>query len=282
MNFFLFKQHLKENYFFKKLKGPELLYTIKNLNIVRFIKNISDINKAKQFAGANVECVICGSKYKVFETWNLGATFENNTCFNCKSHKRHRLQWKYLHDKMDIITTKEKKVVLHFAPEEYFFKLFVNNKNLDYIPCDLNVNKFNKSYKTNIVKKIDITKIPLDNNSVDFILCNHILEHIPDDKIAISELYRVMKKGGCAILQVPIDYNLEKTYEDPSIVSFEEREKAFGQFDHVRLYGRDYPQRLKNFDWEVVVDDYVKQFSQEEIFKYGFDENELIYLCIKN
>ena len=282
MNFFLFKQHLKENYIFKKLKLPELVYYMKNLSIVKNIKNKADSNKAKQFAGEDVECAICGSKYKIFETWILGATVENNTCFNCKSHKRHRLLWKYLYDKTDIITTKENKTVLHFAPEEYFFKLFTNNKNLNYIPCDLDANKFNRLYKTSIVKKIDITQIPLDCNSVDFILCNHVLEHIPDDKMAMSELCRVLKKGGCAILQVPIDYNLEKTYEAPSIVSLEGREKAFGQFDHIRLYGKDYPQKLKNFDWEVIVDDYVKQFSQEEIFKFGFDKNELIYLCIKN
>jgi ubiquinone/menaquinone biosynthesis C-methylase UbiE len=129
--------------------------------------------------------------------------------------------------------------------------------------------------------KADITNIPFEDNSFDIIICNHVLEHIPDDRLAMSELYRVMKKGAWAILQVPIDYNRETTYEDFTITTPEGREKFFGQNDHVRIYGRDYPDRLKSVGFSVMEDDFIKSFSEEEISKFVFTPSELIYFCKK-
>jgi hypothetical protein len=108
-----------------------------------------------------------------------------------------------------------------------------------------------------------------------------VLEHIPDDILAMRELYRVMKKGGWGIFQVPIRQTLEKTYEDFSITDPKEREKAFGQNDHVRWYGQDYKDRLKRVGFNVTEDDYVKKFSPNEIFQFGLKPTELIKYCVK-
>ena len=133
--------------------------------------------------------------------------------------------------------------VLHFAPEAAFLEKFKKLKNISYDTIDLN------SPLANI--KADICDLPLDDESYDFILCNHVLEHIEDDRSAMSEIYRVLKKDGIGILQVPIDNNLEKTYEDSTIVSKKDRTKHFGQYDHVRVYGRDFKDRLKNIGFIV-------------------------------
>ena len=123
--------------------------------------------------------------------------------------------------------------------------------------------------------------MPFESNSVDVVLCSHVLEHIPEDNKAMSEFYRVIKNDGWAILQVPVDYTRAETYEDFSITDPGDREKAFGQHDHVRWYGRDYKNRLANVGFTVTEDDYVKSFSTEELFKFGLMSSELIYHCGK-
>ena len=128
---------------------------------------------------------------------------------------------------------------------------------------------------------MDITALEYPENHFDFILCSHVLEHIPNDTKAISELFRVLKLGGWGILQVPFEIDREKTYEDDSILSPEERKIAFGQYDHVRIYGLDYISRLSNVGFSVIKDLYIKSFNEKELFKYGFLPNEIIYKCYK-
>jgi SAM-dependent methyltransferase len=176
-----------------------------------------------------------------------------------------------------LLFNSDKKIkLLHFAPEKFFFELFSANSNIEYYPCDL----FPEIYNNSVIK-MDITNITFEEGSFDAILCNHVLEHIPEDHVAMAELYRVLKHGGWGIFQVPIDYSREKTYEDFSITDPKEREKAFGQNDHVRWYGRDYKDRLAHAKFNVTEDDYVTRFSQEEIFKYGLFKWEFIYHCKK-
>jgi len=126
---------------------------------------------------------------------------------------------------------------------------------------------------------MDITNIPYEDNSFGVILCSHVLEHIPDDRKAMRELYRVLKPGGWAILQVPIIR--DKTFEDFSITKPEDRERVFGQWDHVRAYGKDYRDRLEKAGFKVRVDDYVKRLGADKIKKYALKENEDIYYCEK-
>ena len=247
--------------------------------ILKIIQNYKKWRKINFIAGDEVLCPICNSKFKFFDSYGI-IKRANAECYNCGSLERHRLLWKYLNEKMDFFKQKRKIKILHFAPENIFYDIFNKNDNFEYIPCDL----FPEKYKydgTNKIRKVNITNIPFNDNYFDFILCNHVLEHIPNDSLAMSELFRVMKKGGYGIFQVPIDYNREVTYEDFKITDAKEREKKFGQSDHVRLYGKDYERRLENAGFNVNVDDFIKKFSTKELFKFGLTPSELIYNCKK-
>ena len=126
------------------------------------------------------------------------------------------------------------------------------------------------------VQHMDITALPFPDGQFDWVICNHVLEHIEEDQKAMSELYRVLKPGGCALLQVPISRKLEITYEDFNIQSPEEREKHFGQNDHVRVYGNDYPKRLKSAGFEV--EEIIPTPSQK---KFGLNPKEVVFICNK-
>lgn len=247
--------------------------------VLKYLYNRKKRKLNRFYKGDCVVCSICNSNYKLFRPYGL-VERQNARCPNCNSLERHRLLWKYLHEKTDLLKLKDSIRILHFAPEVFFYNLFDNMNNIDYVPCDLFPEKYNFHGKAK-VHKIDITNITYPDNSFDFILCNHVLEHILDDKLAISELYRVMKKGGQGIFQVPVIYSMEHTYEDHSLTTPKERLKAFGQEDHVRRYGRDYISRLKVPGFEVIEDDFVKTFSKNELFKFGFEEHEFIYICKK-
>ncbi len=126
---------------------------------------------------------------------------------------------------------------------------------------------------------MDITDIHLPDHSFDVIICNHVMEHIPDDTQAMSELYRVMKPGGWAILQTPISG--DTTFEDPTVQSPEERQRLFGQRDHVRIYGRDYEDRLRSVGFTVNVDGYVRSLDPVIVSSSGLDADEDIYYCAR-
>lgn len=224
------------------------------------------------YRGHNVSCPVCGKSYKTFLPYGYGKGIrDNRLCPGCLTLERHRLLWLFLKKKTNLFTGKLK--FLHIAPEQPFYKKFKKMQNLEYITADL------ESPIADV--KMDIQKMPFDDNSFDVVICNHVLEHVDDDRQAMREVYRVLKKGGWAILQVPIDYNREHTYEDPNITSPEEREKHFGQYDHRRVHGKDYGKRLAEAGFEVIEDDFVKTFSQEEIDRYRLDKNEIIYFNIK-
>jgi SAM-dependent methyltransferase len=229
--------------------------------------------------GDRVVCAICNSKFNEFGKFGL-IPRKNAMCHTCGSLERHRLLWIYLNEKTDLFKGNTKKRLLHFAPEKVFYDIFSKNQNIEYYPCDLSPENYAYGGSSE-VKKVDITDIPFEENYFDVIICNHVLEHIPDDARAMSELFRVLKKYGWAILQVPIDYNRKTTYEDFSITTPEGREKAFGQNDHVRWYGRDYKERINNAGFIVNEDDFVKTFSPEALFRYGLNSSELVYLCKK-
>ena len=179
--------------------------------------------------------------------------------------------WLYLNNETNFFSKTLK--VLHIAPEQCFYNLFKNIKNINYTTFDLN------SPLADI--KGDICNLPFKENSFDFILCNHVLEHINDDKKAMKELYRVLNKNGTAILQVPINQKSSKTFEDSSIVDKKERIEKFGQYDHIRLYGLDYFKKLESFGFKVDPLKYSKEFTESEIIKYGLIKDEIIPVCKK-
>ncbi len=187
------------------------------------------------------------------------------------SLERHRLLWLYLRDKTDFFTTKAK--VLHFAPEQAFYKKFRKLKHLDYTTTDLN------SPLADI--KADICNLPFEDNQYDVIFCNHVLEHIPDDTKAMQEIHRVLKIGGMAILQIPQDLSRETTFEDDTITDPKERAQIFGQYDHVRVYGRDYFEKLRTIGFKVEEVDYTTILSLEEVNKYRLAQGEILPVCTK-
>ena len=146
-------------------------------------------------------------------------------------------------------------------------------KNLDYTTADL------ISPWADI--KMDVHEIPYHENSFDVVICNHVLEHVINDKKAMQELYRVLKKDGIGIFQVPINISNKKTYEDFTILDPKERNKAFGQYDHVRTYGMDFFDRLKEAGFMVEKCEYTSKFTSEEITKYCLPNHEIIPICRK-
>ena len=189
------------------------------------------------------------------------------------SLERHRLLWLYLTRETDFFTTTKIQKVLHFAPEQAFYKIFRNQKNLDYTTTDL------LSPIADI--KADICDLPFEDNTYDIIFCNHVLEHIPDDTKAMKELYRVLKKGGMAILQIPQDLNRAKTFSDNSITNQKERAAIFGQYDHVRIYGRDYFDKLRSIGFTVVEEDYTSKLNPTLVEKFCLAQGEIIPICFK-
>lgn len=182
------------------------------------------------------------------------------------SLERHRLLWLFLQRETDFFKSKLK--VLHFAPEQAFYKRFRNLSHLDYTTTDLN------SPLADV--EADICNLPFDDNTFDVILCNHVLEHIPDDHKAMQELFRVLTPGGWGVFQIPQDLDREWTFEDDSITDRKERAKIFGQYDHVRIYGRDYFDKLRNVGFEVEEIHFTKHLSQEELNRYRLAVNEVI------
>jgi SAM-dependent methyltransferase len=222
--------------------------------------------------GNQVECPCCDRTFIRFLSVKPGTYLvPNEKCPNCSAWKRHRLLWLYLRQKTNFFTTPLK--VLHMAPEACLQNRFKQMDNLDYLSADI--------VSPIAMMKMDITNIPFEADSFDVILCSHVLEHIDDDHKAMTELLRVLKPGGWAILQVPIDQDRSVTFEDPTIVSPQDRERFFWQHDHVRLYGRDYADRLSHAGFRVNVDTYVKSLDAQTIKRYELDPEEDIYQCFK-
>ncbi|WOD42347.1 class I SAM-dependent methyltransferase [Hwangdonia lutea] len=209
--------------------------------------------------------------FRSFLPYGYGTQRNNVLSPSTLSLERHRLLWLYLKRETDFFSSEKK--VLHFAPEQAFYKRFKKLKNLDYTTTDLN------SPLADV--KADICNLPFKDNSYDVILCNHVLEHIPDDTKAMQELYRVLKPKGMAILQIPQDLNRVETYEDDSITDRKERAKIFGQYDHVRIYGRDYFDKLRSIGFKVEEVDYTSNLSAEAIEKYCLAKGEIIPVCYK-
>ena len=214
---------------------------------------------------------IDGSSFRKFLPYGYNKIRKNALSPSTFSLERHRLLWLYLQNETDFFEKKMK--VLHFAPEAAFLKKFKKLKNISYDTIDLD------SPLADI--KADICNLPIKNGSYDFILCNHVLEHIVDDEKAMKELFRVLKKGGTGIFQVPLNMSYKQTYEDFTITDPKERNKAFGQYDHVRVYGMDFFERLKNVGFKVEKCEYTSKLSEEEKIKYCLPKKEIIPICVK-
>ncbi|MEP7351654.1 MAG: methyltransferase domain-containing protein [Acidobacteriota bacterium] len=221
------------------------------------------------YAGWSVECPCCGAHFREFLPHGRPLR-QNARCGRCDAVERHRVMMLYLQNRTDLFTAKQK--LLHFAPERIMREIFSATPTLQYVTTD---------YCEPTDVHMDITSLAIPDNTFDAVICSHVLEHIPDDAKAMRELCRVLKPGGWAILQVPIDLKRDHTYEDFTITTPAERRLHFGQEDHVRWYGSDYPQRLKTAGFDVTVDQFVPSLPAETIAKYGLLTSEDVYFCRK-
>lgn len=209
---------------------------------------------------------IDGKGFRKFLPYGYENPRENVLAPATFSLERHRLLWLFLKRKTSFFYDRLK--VLHVAPEQAFYKRFRNQKNLEYITTDL--------YSPLADVKADICNLPFKNGEFDVILCNHVLEHIPNDKKAMKELHRVLKKGGWGVFQVPQDLSRKTTFEDDSITDKKERAKIFGQYDHVRIYGSDYFDKLRSVGFKVEEIHLAKSLSKVEIDRFRLAADEII------
>lgn len=228
------------------------------------MKVLSKLNK-----GNDVECPVCASQYKKFLPYGRIAR-ENALCPNCLALERHRLMWLFLKKQTDFFSAPLK--VLHIAPEHCFIDRFEALPNLEYITADI---------ESPLAKvKMDVHSIPFPDNSFDVIFCNHVLEHVNNDLVACAEFNRVLKPSGWGILQSPV-YPIEETFEDKTITDPAERERLFGQRDHVRKFGKDYAERLRKSGLKIEENQFVKQIGPDLIKKYALPKDEVIFVCRK-
>ena len=237
---------------------------------------------------------IDGKSFRMFLPYGYGTQRNNVLSPSTLSLERHRLLWLFLNNETDFFqsefdsdsSVKQPKSfklrdtqtssvlkVLHFAPEQAFYTLFRNQKNIDYTTTDL--------FSPLADVKADICNLPFDDNSYDIILCNHVLEHIPDDTKAMQELYRVLKPGGMGIFQIPQDISRTNTFSDDTIIDPKERAKIFGQYDHVRIYGLDYFDKLRSIGFQVEEVKYTETISSDLVQKYCLAKGEIIPVCYK-
>ena len=216
---------------------------------------------------------IDGRSFRKFLPYGYVKQRENALSPSTLSLERHRLMWLFLRDNTTFFTATKKLKVLHIAPEQCFLDIFRKQQNLNYITSDL------ESPIADV--KADICDLPFKENEFDIIFCNHVLEHISNDTKAMQELYRVLKPGGFGIFQIPQDLSKAITFEDNTITDRKERAKLFGQYDHVRVYGRDYFDKLRSIGFKVDEVDYTKKITLDKIEKYCLMQNEILPVCYK-
>ena len=224
------------------------------------------------YRGNKFTCPVEGKSYRKFLPYGRNVSRPNALCPGSMSLERHRLLWLYLKNKTTFFS--EKQDILHIAPEACFMNRFEKVHGDQYITGDL---------ESPLAKvHFDIHEIPFEENTFDITMCNHVMEHVEKDLKAMAELYRVLRKGGWGIIQVPFFPPLpEITEEDPMVTSPQDREKLYGQNDHVRRYGKDYANRLRSVGFDVTEDKYCSELSEEERTKYALPEDEIIYYCRK-
>lgn len=243
------------------------------LNVVprKFLHRIADwaVPMAGIFyKGRGRECPICGARYRRFMPYGYVETREDALCPNCLSLERHRMIWLWMERNTDLFKSLPR--MLHIAPEQSLMRHFkeLYGPSDKYITADLESPIADKHF--------DVQDIPLPAESVDVVMCNHLLEHVEDDRRAISELYRILRPGGWGVVLVPEDRERETTYEDNSITDPKERTRLFGQYDHRRVYGRDYDDRLREAGFEVERNDFVRRLTEWEKRLYAPGNDDLI------
>lgn len=214
------------------------------------------------YRGRRVECPVCGSHYRKFLPYGYVTSRPNALCPHCLSLERHRLLWLWLVRETRLLDDCPR--LLHIAPEvclmRHLDRLYAQHPER-YVTADL---------ESPLAKlHFDVQQIPLEDGFAEVLLCNHILEHVADDRLAMRELFRVLRPGGWGVILSPVDRTRATTFEDNSITDPDERTRIFGQYDHRRIYGRDYADRLREAGFEVLELDYAAACTAEERRRYA-------------
>ena len=227
------------------------------------------------YLGKGKQCPLCGCQRRRFLPYGYVTSRENALCPNCLSLERHRLLWLWLVRESDIGRgAMALPKMLHIAPEvalmRKFKKMYASTPDR-YVTADLESPLADMHF--------DVQQIPLEAESFDAIICNHIMEHVEDDGKALRELYRIMRRGGWGVILSPVELEREKTFEDDTITDPAERTRIFGQYDHRRIYGRDYAARLREAGFEVYDIDYKNELSKAEQELYALPADHLYIVC---
>ncbi len=235
-----------------------------------FARYLNDYYVSRSLRGNRFECPVCGGRFDTFLPYG-NPLRPNARCPRCGAFERHRLLWLYLRARTEIFSSRTS--LLDVAPVWYIQRKLRALKNLDYLSIDLS--------SIVAMRHMDLTHLDLPSDHFDSIMCFHVLEHIPDDRMAMSELYRVLRPGGWALIQVPVYKGLKETVEGPDVRDPSERIRRFGHPDHVRKYGQDYTQRLGQAGFEVLEDRWAQSLSEQGARLFGVNRWEVFYRCSK-
>ena len=219
-------------------------------------KRVRNEAMATALRGGDVECPVCDGRFRRF------LHDRNSVCPRCRSRARHRLLSLYLARETDVLERPRR--ILHFAPEPMLSAALRKVAGDAYLSGDIDPRK--------AMRRLDMTAIDLPDASFDLVLVNHVFEHVPDDQRAMREVRRVLAPGGMLITQHPVDYTRETTYEDPSITTREARKAAFRHPEHLRVFGRDFPDRLRGAGFEVELVRYRDEVGEDARRRYGLGD----------
>ena len=250
------------------------------------ISPLRKLRRALNGLGNTHTCCVCGrhffrfSKYRGGEkavspylhnvSW-VSSAFDTFWCPFCRSHDRERHLILYL-DALNLWPAFGNAAVLHLAPEKQLAFRIASRQPARYVKGDI-------SPARGDIEKLDVTAIGYPDRAFDAVICNHVLEHVPDDARALAELWRVLKPGGHAILQTPYATGLEKTLENqPEVTTPEQCREFYGQEDHVRLYGRDLFSRITAAGFTSEMKKHADVLSNIDAHRYGVNPQEPLFL----
>ncbi|HET7460135.1 MAG TPA: methyltransferase domain-containing protein [Longimicrobium sp.] len=225
---------------------------------------------ARRWRGTGAYCPVCEHEYARFLPFGDVVRREHALCPGCHSLERHRLLWRYLHERTELFSRPHR--LLHFAPERCLERRLGRAPTVDYVTADLQ--------RGRAMLQLDITRQALPDASFDAVLAVDVLEHIEDDRAALRELRRVLRPGGWALLRVPLDTTRAETLQDPAIRTPEDRAREYWHPDHLRLYGRDFPDRLREAGFTVREDDFAFHLAPDQTRRQGIVP-ETIYLSFR-
>ena len=251
------------------------------MNILKLIKYVI----SGWLPGGRQRCVMCANQVWRFMPYmqgsrgvpklmialaGVGSNPDQFECPRCGAHDRERHLLLYM-EKTGILSNMRKKSVLHFAPEKHLGRRIAGASLDRYVPCDL-------FPRTANVQRVDMLAMPFEDETFDLVIANHVLEHVDDDVKALTEIHRVLKPGGYAILQTPYCAMLHHTWQDPGIDTDAARVEAYGQADHVRLFGRDIFERFTSTGLVSCVRQHEELLADVDSAELGINPREPFFL----